>query len=120
MLDLSKYKCNDDTYGVLVGDWISLIISHIPGAIIMIVPTHQDVCHSLGENVQDKCRDILHRARTEENTKLKLVEKEYKRSVTEGTNMERTWALDLLRKTRPKFASCLLNEVLYLYALYLI
>ena len=111
VLDLSKYEMNDCTYRIMVGDWINLIIGHIPGAVITIVPTHLDICESQGENVDDKCKDILLRVSAEEQERVKLLEKDLEVFKTEGTDMAKVETIDFLRKARPHFPSCVYNEV---------
>ena len=95
----------------MVGDWINLVIGHIPGAVIMIVPTHLDICESRGENVGSKCRDILFRVSAEEQSRVELLEKDHEAFKTEGTDMAKVETIDFLRKTRPHVPSCLYDEV---------
>ena len=95
----------------MVGDWISLIINNIPGAVIMIAPTHLDVCKNQGEDVHEKCNDILQRVKTEEQNRVKFLENEYIEFLAEGKDMAKIKNIEYLKCTRPHLPSCLFIEV---------
>ena len=99
----------DYDYRIMIGDWISLIISHIPGALIMIVPTHLDLCED--KDVELKCKDILLKMREEERRRLAFLESESKILNSEGLDIEKIKAIDFLRKSRPHLPSFLCPEV---------
>jgi len=110
VVDLSSYRTVDSTYKVMVGDWISLIINNIPGAVIMIAPTHLDVCKNQGEDVHEKCNDILQRVKTEEQNRVKFLENEYIEFLAEGKDMAKIKNIEYLKCTRPHLPSCLFIE----------
>lgn len=111
VLDLSQYSMSDYDYRVMVGDWINLVISHIPNAVIIIVPTHIDVCQDKGEDVDQKCEDVLKRIHAEEERRVEFLgkEKEILKADSEDTRSKET--LESLQRTRPFFSSCFYSKV---------
>ncbi|XP_041375024.1 malignant fibrous histiocytoma-amplified sequence 1 homolog [Gigantopelta aegis] len=72
VFDYTKY--NRDNYDLLIGDWLDAIIHCAPGATIMAVGTHADLCSK--EDINDKTDDIIRKMHHEENTKLTKLKQE--------------------------------------------
>lgn len=48
----------EEAYTSMIGDWIDLILTSVPNAVILVVPTFIDQCGSL-EEIKQKCHHIL-------------------------------------------------------------
>ncbi|XP_052813851.1 malignant fibrous histiocytoma-amplified sequence 1 homolog isoform X2 [Mya arenaria] len=66
VFDLSSYT--PDKYDNMVGDWLDSIMDRAPGATIMVVGTHADLCTK--EQIAENVESIKQRMHQEENGKL--------------------------------------------------
>ncbi|XP_066929100.1 malignant fibrous histiocytoma-amplified sequence 1 homolog [Clytia hemisphaerica] len=58
VLNLKDYNMTEEAYNTMIGEWIELILTSVPNAVILIVPTFIDQCGSL-EEIKQKCQHIL-------------------------------------------------------------
>lgn len=59
VVNLAEYEMGEDYFQNKVGYWLSVIISRLPSAVIMIVPTHLDAFHDNEELMKEKCKHII-------------------------------------------------------------
>lgn len=55
VVNLNTYAASN--YEQQVGEWIDLVLARVPKAVILIVPTHIDLCDVA--EIKEKCDDIL-------------------------------------------------------------
>ncbi|KAL5006034.1 hypothetical protein ScPMuIL_017192 [Solemya velum] len=79
VFDLFCYKPED--YDMRIGDWVDAIVDRAPGASIMIVGTHADLCCEC--DIKEKTSHILETMHANEDAKMTDLRNEYKRLETE-------------------------------------
>lgn len=79
VLDLSKYK--PELYEEMVGSWIDAIIDRAPGATILLVGTHADMCQE--HEIVEYVINILERMHADEKEKIHDLEIELAKLSTE-------------------------------------
>ena len=60
-VDLFKYETNEVCFYESIGQWIKLVMSRAPKAVILIVPTHLDLVED-PRVVHEKCEHIKQRS----------------------------------------------------------
>lgn len=112
MVDLSKYQMTDCDYRVMISDWMDLVMGHIPGATILLVPTHLDVCQHQGIDVEKRCLNILTRMKAEEEDRVKFLgEQEKFLKATGQVSNDIYQMIRTLKEWRPRFPSIFFDEV---------
>eukprot|EP00112_Aurelia_sp_Birch-Aquarium-sp1_P023376 Seg6940.1 transcript_id=Seg6940.1/GoldUCD/mRNA.D3Y31 product="Malignant fibrous histiocytoma-amplified sequence 1" protein_id=Seg6940.1/GoldUCD/D3Y31 len=102
VVDLDAYEMNDCSYRVKVGDWINMVISEVPGAVFVIIPTCLDKFKDNRQLVLDKCKDIIQRTIAEETERVKSLEKELELLQFCQIDQDSYEKLEYLKKTRPR------------------
>lgn len=68
VFDLSVFSMDHESYDYRIGDWLEGIMDRAPGASILLVGTHADLCSE--EEIKEKKDYILERMHSDENTKI--------------------------------------------------
>ena len=102
-MDLSKYEI-ESNHNTMVGDWINLVISQVPGATILIVPTHLDICKRKNIDYVARCESLLQKLRDEEKERIQVIENEMKLIKFNENLKEKFEKLSHLKQTRPKLS----------------
>ncbi|KAK7113399.1 malignant fibrous histiocytoma-amplified sequence 1 homolog [Littorina saxatilis] len=76
VFDLSRYT--SDRFDECVSNWLDAIMDRAPGATILMVGTHADLCSE--DEVADRCEDVIRRIQKEESNKLRELNEEIDRS----------------------------------------
>ena len=101
-MDLDAYEMNDCSYRVKIGDWINMVISEVPGAVFVIVPTRLDKFKDDRRLVLDKCKDIMQRMNAEEKERISSLEKELELLQFYQFDQDSYEKLEYLKRTRPR------------------
>ena len=75
VFDLSRYR--SELFHELVSNWIDAIMDRAPGAAILLVATHADLCSE--DEVAERCEDAIRRIQKEEAAKLRELKDEIDR-----------------------------------------
>lgn len=76
VFDLSRYRT--ETFEDLIGNWLDTIMERAPGATIILVGTHSDLCSK--DELEERCADVIRCIRREEDAKLEELKDEIKRA----------------------------------------
>ncbi|XP_060067336.1 malignant fibrous histiocytoma-amplified sequence 1 homolog [Ylistrum balloti] len=83
VFDLAKYE--EDKYDTMVGDWIDAIADRAPGAHIMVVGTHADLCAN--EEVKSRINHIIQKMSADEKAKIDDLKLSLEKAKTELMNL---------------------------------
>lgn len=83
VFDLSKYDM--EQYDTMVGDWIDAIADRAPGAHIMVVGTHADLCSS--EDAKVRVNHVLQKMNGDEQAKIEDLKISLENAKTELMNI---------------------------------
>ena len=50
---------SQECYRKTIGDWVDLVLARVPGAVILVVPTHLDLLIKREQEVISKCEHII-------------------------------------------------------------
>ncbi len=87
-------------YKTMVGDWINIVSSHIPGAVIQIVPTRFDKFDEEAD-VEQACQDIIKNIERDQKEKIKNLDLEIEKIRKHGDPHNCLEELTQLRDVRP-------------------
>jgi Leucine-rich repeat (LRR) protein len=76
VFDLSRYT--PQLYHELMGNWLDAIMDRAPGASILLVGTHADLCTA--DEVVERCEDAVRRMQKEEGAKIRELKEEIRRT----------------------------------------
>jgi hypothetical protein len=114
VINLNTYQSTKESFKENVEAWIEWVTARLLKPRIMIVPTHCDECK--GNEVSDKCKDILSRIQDYEKKEMKRLDDEIKKlkkkscpDENRGINVkDELEKLKWLKKCRPVVSSRLL------------
>lgn len=75
VFDLNRYR--SELFDELISNWLDAIMDRAPGASILLVGTHADMCTS--DEVTDRCDEVIRRIQRDESTKLTELQEEIER-----------------------------------------
>ncbi|XP_069108576.1 malignant fibrous histiocytoma-amplified sequence 1 homolog isoform X2 [Argopecten irradians] len=83
VFDLSKYA--EDMYDAMVGDWIDAIADRAPGAHIIVIGTHADLCSD--DEVKERIDHIVQKMNADERAKVEDLKFSLEKAKTELINL---------------------------------
>lgn len=72
----------DSGYEDQVGEWIDLVLARVPNAVILLVPTHIDLCEFT--EIKEKCDNILEKT----TTRMEQIKKENEKDMRGSRSLD--------------------------------
>lgn len=76
VFDLSRYR--SELFDDFISNWLDAIMDRAPGATIMMVATHADLCSE--DEAVERCEEVIRRTQKEESAKLRELREEISRT----------------------------------------